>query len=364
MYCGAKQAAPPARKPKSRGNGQGSVYKERKSGKWIATVTLYYYTDAEGKKHRRTAQQSFATKTEAVKAIAELHERRSRDREARCTLLSLYNVYTHTKAFNALGDSQQQKLGYAWDRLAPLQNADIRNLTIDDMQHCVDGAVDTYYPARDMKVLLSHLYDEAIKREIVQYKKSEYIELPDQPKAKKERFTNDEVKAFYAARGTDDYIDYSLMMIFCGLRPGELQTLEMENIHLAERYMVGGIKTEAGIDREIPIPEIVYPVVERLYAKAAGERLLMQTTAHKMQFYERYYAALEKIGVRKLPPKTCRHTFFSLLTAMGVQEGLITEIGGHADYNTTMKNYVSISIDEKRNAVAGMGDFLMNKTLK
>ena len=52
-----------------------------------------------------------------------------------------------------------------------------------------------------------------------------------------------------------DDINIQIVLILCytGMRPTELMTLKHSNVHLDERYMLGGIKTKAGKDRVIPI---------------------------------------------------------------------------------------------------------------
>ncbi len=42
----------------------------------------------------------------------------------------------------------------------------------------------------------------------------------------------------------------------------ELLEIESENVHLNERYMIGGVKTEAGKNRVIPIHESIVPLIE------------------------------------------------------------------------------------------------------
>ena len=354
LYCGSRQAAA-ERKQAKRGNGQGYVAR-LPGGAWLAQVTLYYFTDADGKKHRKSASKRCRTKSEALAAIPELIKRRGTVKAERVTVGYLYDIYTHTKAYDALSDSQRMKLDIAWKRLEPLRSDDITQLTLDRMQYVIDAATSSYYPARDMKVLLSHIYEAGIKREAVQYNKTAYIELPEQPKAKRERFTDEEVKKLFEYQKSDFFTGYIIIMTFMGLRPGELRALRMENIRLDEGYVVGGIKTDAGIDREIPIPACIDEIFRGLYAAAQGKELFF--SMDETTFYDKYYAALEAAGVRKLTPRVCRHTYFSMLAASGVGAELITEIGGHTDYNTTHKNYIRISIDEKRRAVSVLDDFL------
>lgn len=61
-YCGNSTAVKkkPVHAPKRRGNGQGTVYKRGTS--YVACVTLGYYTDESGKKHRKTVSKRFDKK--------------------------------------------------------------------------------------------------------------------------------------------------------------------------------------------------------------------------------------------------------------------------------------------------------------
>lgn len=121
-------------------------------------------------------------------------------------------------------------------------------------------------------------------------------------------------------------------MTYAGLRYGE---------------MASGIKTEAGIDREIPIADKILPIVENFYHRGKYKLLEM----NEDNFYQKYWATVDRLGLRHLPPQTCRHTYFSRMTAAGIQAGIITETGGHASYLTTVKNYVRLTLDEKLDAV-------------
>ena len=71
---------------------------------------------------------------------------------------------------------------------------------------------------------------------------------------------------------------------------------------------------------------------------------------HEKVFYNLYYAVIEQLGIRKLNPHCCRHTFFTLMADAGVQPAVITETGGYEDYSTTMQ-YTHIKLEKKLEAV-------------
>ena len=127
------------------------------------------------------------------------------------------------------------------------------------------------------------------------------------------------------------------------MRLGELQALKKENIHLDKNYMVGGIKTEAGIDREIVIAGKIKPIVEHFYH---GNKAYLLETGEKI-FYEKYYEALARAGARRLTPHCCRHTSATTLANAGVHPSIIMAILGHEKYDTTLQ-YTHISLESAR----------------
>ena len=82
---------------------------------------------------------------------------------------------------------------------------------------------------------------------------------------------------------------------------GDLAKIRKSNIFLAEKYMIGGIKTDAGIDRTIPLCDKAFPIVEKLYSQCDKKILEM----HEKVFYNSFYMTLEKLGIRKLTPHCC-----------------------------------------------------------
>jgi integrase/ribosomal protein L40E len=341
LNCGQKVNSP-KQKTKSRGNGQGTVYK-LPNGKYQAEVTICYYIE-NGKVHRKKKTKVFERKKDAIEFLPKLKDY---EKEKKITLFELNEIYLSTKAYDKLSKSQKDKLGYAWKRLEPLHSSNIVTLTIDDMQSVIDRTVSTYYPARDMKVMLSHLYDIAIKREFVQYNKTEYIELPELKKSKRDAWHEDEIETLWNSYNNgNDFIGYILIMIYAGLRFGELAKIRKEDIHLDEKYAIGGIKTEAGIDREIAFADKIMPIVTNFYNKGKDKLLEMNEST----FYDKYHNCTQELGIRDLPPHCCRHTYFTRLASEGVQPAVITESGGHKDLSTTMQ-YIHIPLSDKLKAV-------------
>ncbi len=343
-WCGWKQAkAYSGKKTKQRGNGQGSVYK-LPNGKYRAVVVLGYEM-REGKARPITRTRSDFTKIkDAVAYLPELRKEIIKRKTA--TLDELHEIFTETKKYNKLSNSQKKKLGLAWKRLSDISFFDINNLSLEKMQEVIDSQTSTYYPARDMKVILNHLYTIAIKHGYTEKNPTKYIELPENEKTEKDAWHPDEVKLFWDDYNSgNDFTGYILIMIYAGLRYGELGVLK-ENIHLEERYMIGGIKTEAGINRTIPIKKCLVPILSKIYPQIK-EKLWERS---QDVFYDNYWKTVARLGVRELSPHCCRHTYFTEMAKAGVQPGIITAAGGHKNYQTTL-GYTHIPLESLLNAV-------------
>lgn len=341
-HCGTKQTV--SRAPKKRGNGQGTVCK-LKSGKWQAIVTLGYVVDANGKRHRKKRTKVFAKKSDAIASLITLKEA---VRPLDMSIADLHAQYLQTDDYKNLSLSLRSRYKIAWRRLEPISYKGIASLTVSDIESHFKTAASSYDMVHEMQSLLSHLYRIAIKQEIVQVNKAQSAENPyPHNKPKRSVWSESEVNAFWADLPDHPFTAYILIACYAGLRYGELASIRLSNIHLDENYMVGGIKTEAGTDRQIPIHTRIKPLIATLILQNKTKLLEIP----EQRFYTMYTETLKRLDLTPLPFHTCRHYFFSRLTAAGVQGGLIAEVGGHASYMTTLKNYVRISIEDKVDAV-------------
>ncbi len=363
-YCGRLQTD---KHRMRRSNGEGSIF-QMPDKRWKAEIIVAYEIDGISGKLRKVRRTKIA-KTRAELAdmlpawkaacIAEYQAIMAEEQAAteqaaaepqpsRPTLADCWDIFIRSRAYESLGKSQQQKLGYAWKKLQSLHNMPIEDITLDDMQELIHEKAPTYYPAKDMRTVLSHSFVVAIRRDLVAANRTEYLELPPLNASKRKPFTNDDISAFWRdwEANHSEFVGYILVMIYAGLRPGELRALEINNIHLDKQYMIGGSKTSAGRDRTIPIADRIVPVLHALTAGRTGQLITMNDD----RFYSRYWDTIDRLHVSRLEPYSCRHTFFTRLAEADVQPGVITSAGGHESYSTTM-TYTHVRLDKLLDAV-------------
>lgn len=341
-HCGTSQIIQTAKqkKPKARGNGQGSVYKV--GDKWCAEVTLGYELSTDGKTRRkRKRKYGFDRKKDALAYIEILRQQTTPKKAA--TISELYAMY-HADAEKALSHSKLQAYEIAWKKIAGiLSHRKIDTLTVPELQQITDVASSSYYTARDIKNLLSHLYKIAIRDDLTDKNRAEYISLPDHETAERTTFTEGEIDLLWSH--SDQYIvQHILVMIYTGMRPAELLGMQLENIHLEERYMTGGVKTKKSKARKIIIHRRIRETILHLVRAAKGAKLSNYT---KHSFYDDWNAFRTKYGLRsELSPYCCRHTYITRLTALNVSPAMLQELAGHEDYETTL-NYTHLSLADR-----------------
>lgn len=333
---------------RTRGNGQGTVFKRGPS--WTAQITLWTVGLDGQKKRRYKTKGGFKLKRDALNYINEL-----RNVDAPDTSITFNALYAAWSKQHFVKISKDAIYGYQaayakckniyFKPFVELKAADLQNVV--DNARSKDGKELSRRSKADIKSLLNNMYNYALMNDYCEKNYAKFIELPKKPKSKKDAFTKLEISKLWSDYNAgNDFTGYILIMIYTGMRYGEISTIKKDNIHLKERYMIGGIKTDAGIDREIPISQKIFPIVQKFYARNSKKLLEI----HEKVFYNSYYVVLERLSIRRLNPHCCRHTFFTLMADAEIQPAVITETGGHEDYSTTMQ-YTHIKLEKKLEAV-------------
>lgn len=133
--------------------------------------------------------------------------------------------------------------------------------------------------------------------------------------------------------------DLTLIMLYSGMRSGEIRTIKKENIFLDENYMIGGIKTDAGINRIIPIHPKIKNLIIFYYNEFSEKDFLFSQTKTEKAFSETTFVNnfIEFRDLLNFPNNrhACRHTFITELKKLNVSESKIKKIVGHKSKDVT-----------------------------
>lgn len=338
--CGRKQTVERSRR--SRGNGTGSVYKRGKT--WEAAVVLGYKVVDDKAVPVRKTKGGFKTKREAMEYLPQLKQEKARSVP---TMGTLWGQYQAGK-FKKLSASQKGSYEIAWKKIQAIQFTRIDMLTSADLQELVDQKASTYYPARDIKNLLSKLYQQAMVDQFVTVNLSDFIVLPDLEASEREAFTDQEVAALWKDYEENWWTGYILLMCYSGMMPGELLSARKEHIDWERRTICGaGKKTEIRKKTPIVLADAIIPVLADLCEHTPGDKLIK---INKDNFYKRYYETVERAGCRRLAPYSCRHTAATALALEKIPPSVIQKIMRHAKFTTTQQ-YIHIDVEPMRQAI-------------
>ena len=155
-----------------------------------------------------------------------------------------------------------------------------------------------------------------------------YVEMP---KVKEEEhhadFTDEEIaKLWSAADKTDEQtaamVKMILTMIYSGFRIGAWRKMTVEN-----DVFIGGVKTDAGNNRVVPIHSSITGFVAGMY----GEFLCGKSESQFRRDMRRVLMEIEIDTDEKYhTPHSCRHTFHRLLEKAGVSEADRKRLMGHS----------------------------------
>lgn len=353
-------------KKKKRGNGQGTAIKRGKT--WTGIATGYSYTDENGNTKRvRPTKGGFPTKKAAL-AWATSGEEKEKPLPR---LIDLWQGYSEND-LKKLSKSKQTAYNIARERIESIISRRIDALTVDDLQAVVNKECDTYYPAKDVKNLLSNLYKRAMASNTncgrVTQNLSQFIVLPPLEEKEAEPFTQDEIGLLWKSyESGNTFVGYILLLCYTGMMPGELLACKKEMVDMERCEIRGaGAKTKERKKSAIVFPVFLKPLVEELLSievynsNSKGDKLL---TMNKDKFYDLFYEAVEQAGIdnppfigkngredHRLTPYSCRHTYGTEAVKLGVHPALVQKMLRHAN-TKTQERYTHLASEEVHDAV-------------
>ncbi len=341
--CGASQV-PKRSSKRRRGNGQGTIIKRGKT--YTAIVTTGRYSTPDGKTHLiRASQGGFRTKSEAYAYLPILLAGKPK----RVTFQQLLNAYWDGP-YKKLSPSKKTAYDIAAGRWKTIMSMDVKDATLGELQAVLNTQATTYYPARDMQSILSHMYKIAMADKSATVNLARLLTLPELVEEEPEPFSELELHKFWDAYGKGDrFVGYILLMIYSGMMPGELLTMKSDMVDWEAREIRGcGKKTKKRKETAIVFPSFLDPVLEDLcnHAGRTGKIVAM----NKDNFYKAYHEAIVRTGVRDLPPYSCRHTTATALALGNIAPSVIQEVMRHSKLSTTQR-YIHMSNAEAHSAI-------------
>ena len=175
---------------------------------------------------------------------------------------------------------------------------------------------------RNVVGLIKNLYNYAVPRELCRKDFGRYVVMPKtKPEVHYVPFTDEELKVLWSKR-EDPVVKMILVMCYSGFRVSAYVQKEFK-VNLEEGFFKGGIKTESGRNRTVPIHSAIHPLVESVEGEFFNGKSISQ-------FRRDMKNTLQKLGLPERTPHSCRHTFSRLCETYGVREADRKRMMGHS----------------------------------
>lgn len=207
-----------------------------------------------------------------------------------------------------------------------------------------------------IKALLTQLYSYAMANKICDMNYATLVKIPRNAQAGTKRaFTDSEFQILQKNWNKVHKADAVYALCYLGFRVTEFCLLTPADYDPKAKTLRGGIKTEAGQNRVVPVHPNIVPLVEQwasrgcevLYADESGKPY------NKDRFKRGVWEpAMKALGLPDdLKPHSARHTCATRLSAAGAKPEDIQMIMGHADFSVTANTYINQDVTALRHAM-------------
>lgn len=228
----------------------------------------------------------------------------------------------------------------------PLHDLRFRSINVMQLQDCLTahGTMSKASVTR-MITILKKMYKYAIAHEFCEKDLTPYLfqEYSDESVYTHTVYTDAEIEKLWAS--DTEGAKVTLILIYTGLRCSEFLALETANIHLGERYLTGGLKTDAGKNRIIPIHKKIDPIIRGFYNQ--NSKYLFPNDKGSVMLYShfrdnKWQKYQSELGMNHRT-HDCRHTCSTKLEASGVELTHRKLILGHKIKDITDGTYTHVS---------------------
>ena len=348
-----------------RGRGEGSVTYDRRRKRYRARVTIGWETNEETGRTKqivKTLGSNYKTKGEATSALAEYLKNPYDLNNKDITFEQLYKKWFDEYIDTDEHESIKYRVKAAYRYCSLIYKKRFREITIIDMKDCIYKGTATCVRGKYkgeqrlaspqskeiIKYLFNHIYDYALEARLVERNYAREFTLDKKVFQEKEKnykskvpFSKEEIDKLWKSIEFVPFADMIVYACYSGWRPTELIKLKIKDVDLKNGFVKGGMKTNAGKNRLVPIHPLVSSIVEKYYkeAKSVGSDYLFNDVNNKFgiglsydQYLSRFNKVMNALHFRtEITPHYTRHTFITKAKSreVNMNEYVLKIIVGH-----------------------------------
>ena len=334
-------------------NGFGNVSKlsGKRRNPWRARKTTGWIMDESTQKIKQTYVTIgyYPTRQLALQALSE-YNANPYDLDAnKITFAEVYAKWSEKK-FEEISASNINGYKASYKLCEAIYDMKFADIKLAHLQGIVDKSGKNYRSLKKLKIMFNQIFDYAVMNEVIPKDRQivEYLNIGKEEKSTKHyRFTDAEIDALWRWADGNDYVQVILMLIYSGVRPGELFNTKCSSVDLEERYFTIEKGKTVNATRKVPIHDKTYPFFVNWINKG-NEYLITNLSGGKFQFDTNHGSYMDSfwtpilndIGILEYTnasgetashlPDDTRHTFTTMWKEKKLDEAMRRKIQGHS----------------------------------
>ena len=292
----------------------------------------------------------YMTQEEALSALVGINDKRIDVKKIDVTFEFLYEEWfgLHTQGKS---DALKNSLKCGYNYLDSIKEKKAVDISDRMLQEILDQCEKSYAVKQTIRQVMQGVMTLAQSKGIRGDNPSAILNIGKQPKSDAHKaFTKEDWEKIMQSEDAKAI----LFMSYTGMRINEVLGLKVKNIHLDERYLIGGLKSEAGKDRVIPIHK---SQIEFLREQMQGKRTYLFEFKGKKMTYEyfrdhHWNDVLDACQTaERYTPHDSRHTFITNMRNVGANLLVTQKIVGHTPREITERVYTHVTLEEMIEAI-------------
>ena len=313
----------------------------------------------------------FKTYNEAYEALVEYNKNPYDLNTSSITMTELYEKWSK-EYLKTVATSNVRSIQSAWNYCSVLYEMRVADVRAKHLKKCIDGAsregkgkiiqasANTKSRIKSIFILM---FDYANENDLVEKNYARTFNVSDKILKEVEEvkrghisFTDKEMEILWKNVDKIPYVDVILIQCYSGWRPQELGLIELNRVDLNNWVFAGGMKTDAGMNRLVPIHSKIRPLIKKRYEEAINinSKYLINCTDSQRKndikmTYDKYRHRFRSIRDKlNLNPEHRAHDprkqFITMAKRYNLDEYAIKYIAGHRISDITEKIYTDRTV--------------------
>ena len=313
----------------------------------------------------------FKTYNEAYEALVEYNKNPYDLNTSSITMTELYEKWSK-EYLKTVATSNVRSIQSAWNYCSVLYEMRVADVRAKHLKKSIDGAsregkgkiiqASANTKSR-IKSIFNLMFDYANENDLVEKNYARTFNVSDKILKEVEEvkrghisFTDKEMEILWKNVDKIPYVDVILIQCYSGWRPQELGLIELNRVDLNNWVFAGGMKTDAGMNRLVPIHSKIRPLIKKRYEEAINinSKYLINCTDSQRKndikmTYDKYRHRFRSIRDKlNLNPEHRAHDprkqFITMAKRYNLDEYAIKYIAGHRISDITEKIYTDRTV--------------------